>query len=54
MGEYSLVCSGLWFGFYLWLPQEKYKVASWKNKEFEDLKSLLVSFILYLVIVETS
>jgi hypothetical protein len=36
-----LVFSGLWFGIYLRLSLEKYKIVSWKNKEFEDLKDLL-------------
>jgi hypothetical protein len=37
---------------YLWLPSEKYKIISWKKTEFEDLKNLLVSFILDSVIVK--
>jgi hypothetical protein len=52
MGEPSLVFSGLWFGIYLRLPPEKYKIVLWKKKEFEDLKDLLFSFRLYFVIVE--
>jgi hypothetical protein len=51
MGEPSLVFTGLWFGF-IRLPSEKYKIMSWKKKEFEDLKDLLVSFRLYFVIAE--
>jgi hypothetical protein len=53
MGEPSLVFLGLWFGIYR-LPPEKYKIVSWKKKEFEDLKYFLVSFGLYFVIVEVS
>jgi hypothetical protein len=37
---------------YLWLTLEKYKIASWKKKECEDLKDLLVLFRLYFIIVE--
>jgi hypothetical protein len=47
MGEPLLVFTGLWFGIYLGLPSEKYKIVSWKKKEFEDLEDLLVSFRLY-------
>jgi hypothetical protein len=56
MGEPSLVFTGLWFDdvLFMWLPSEKYKIASWKKKGFEDLDDLLVSFILCLVIVEDS
>jgi hypothetical protein len=54
MGEPPLVFTGLWFGIYLRLPSEKYKTVSWKKKEFEDLKDLLVSFRLYFVIVKDS
>jgi hypothetical protein len=54
MGEPSLVFTGLWFGIYLGLPSEKYKIVSWKKKEFEDLKDLLVSFRLYFVVVKDS
>jgi hypothetical protein len=53
MGEPSLVFTGLWFGF-IWLPSEKYKIMSWKKKEFEDLEDLLVSFRLYFVIARDS
>jgi hypothetical protein len=49
-----LVFTGLWFGIYLGLPSEKYKIVSWKKKEFEDLENLLVSFRLYFVIVKDS
>jgi hypothetical protein len=49
-----LVFLGLWFGIYLRLPPGKYKIVSWKKKEFEDLKDLLFSFRLYFVIVEVS
>jgi hypothetical protein len=41
MGEPSLVFLGQWFGF-IRLPSEKYKIISWKKKEFEDLEDLLV------------
>jgi hypothetical protein len=44
MEEPPLVFTGLWFGIYLGLSSEKYKIVSWKKKEFEDLKYLLVSF----------
>jgi hypothetical protein len=53
MGEPSLVFSGQWFGIYLRLPLEKYKIVSLK-KEFKDLEDLLVSFGHYFVIVEVS
>jgi hypothetical protein len=49
MREPLLVFSGQWFDF-IRLPSEKYKIASRKKKEFEDLKNLLVSFRLYFVI----
>jgi hypothetical protein len=52
IGEPLLVFSGLWFGIYLRLPSGKYKVVSWKKKEFEYLEDLLVFFILYFVIIE--
>jgi hypothetical protein len=45
MGESSLVFTGLWFGTYVLfmrLPSEKYKIASWKNNDYEDLDDLLV------------
>jgi hypothetical protein len=41
MGEPSLVFTGLWFGS-IQLPSGKYKIMSWKKKEFEDLKDLVV------------
>jgi hypothetical protein len=41
MGEPSLVFSGQRFGF-IRLPSEKYKIISWKKKEFEDLEDLLI------------
>jgi hypothetical protein len=53
MGELSLVFTGLWFGS-IRLPYEKYKIMSWKNKEFEDLEDLVVSFRLYFVIARDS
>jgi hypothetical protein len=53
MGEPSLVFIGLWFGF-LRLPSKIYKIVSWKKKEYEDLKVLLVSFRRYFVIDEDS
>jgi hypothetical protein len=34
----------MWFGIYLRLPSEKDELVSWKKKEIEDLKDLLVSF----------
>jgi hypothetical protein len=49
-----LVFIGLWFGIYLRLPTEKYKIVSWKKKEFEDLEDLLVSFRLYFVMDKDS
>jgi hypothetical protein len=42
MGESSLIYSGLWFCTYLRLSPRKYKIVSWKKKEFKDLKDLLV------------
>jgi hypothetical protein len=42
MGESSLVYLALWFCTYLRLSPRKYKIVSWKKKEFEDLKDLLV------------
>jgi hypothetical protein len=54
MGEPPLIFIGLWFGIYLRLSSEKYKIMSWKKKEFEDLEDLLVSFRLYFVIVTDS
>jgi hypothetical protein len=54
MGEPSLIFTGLWFGIYLGLSSEKYKIVSWRKKEFEDLEDLLVSFRLYFVIVKDS
>jgi hypothetical protein len=42
MGEPSLVFTSLWFGIYPGLLLEKYKIVSWKKKEFEDLEDLLV------------
>jgi hypothetical protein len=49
-----LVFIALWFSIYHDLPSEKYKILSWKKKEFEDLKDLLISFRLYFVIVKDS
>jgi hypothetical protein len=49
MGESLLIFIGLWFGS-IRLPSEKYKIMSWKKKEFEDLEVLIVSFRLYFVI----
>jgi hypothetical protein len=54
MEEPPLIFTGLWFGIYLELPSEKYKIVSWKKKEFEDLEDLLVFFRLYFVIVKDS
>jgi hypothetical protein len=54
MGEPSLISTGLWFAIYFWLPLKKYKIVSWKKKEFGDLKNLLISFKLYFVIVKDS
>jgi hypothetical protein len=51
MGEPSLVFTGLWFGF-IRLPSEKYKIMSWKKKEFKDLEDLVISFRLYFVIAK--
>jgi hypothetical protein len=33
---------------------EKYKIVSWNKKEFENLENLLVSFRLYVVVIEVS
>jgi hypothetical protein len=49
VGEVLLIFTGLWFGIYLGLPSEKYKIILWKKK-FEDIKDLLASFRLYFVI----
>jgi hypothetical protein len=49
MGEPSLVYTGLWFGS-IRLPSEKYKIMSWKKKEFKDLEDLVVYFRFYFVI----
>jgi hypothetical protein len=43
-----------WSGIYPGPPLEKYKIVSWKKKEFEDVEDLLVSFRLYFVIVKDS
>jgi hypothetical protein len=53
IGESLLVFTGLCFGF-IRLPSVKYKIMSWKKKEFEDLKDLLVSFKLNFVIAGDS
>jgi hypothetical protein len=53
MGEPSLVFTGLWFSS-IRLPSEKYKIMSWKKKEFEDLEDLVVSFRLYFIIAGDS
>jgi hypothetical protein len=53
MGEPSLVFTGLWFSS-IRLSSEKYKIMSWKKKEFEDLEDLVVSFRLYFIIVGDS
>jgi hypothetical protein len=37
-----LVFVELWFGIYLELSSEKYKIVSWKKKKIEDLEDLLV------------
>jgi hypothetical protein len=54
IGEPLLVFIGLWFGIYLGLSSEKYKILSRKNKEFEDLEDLLVFIRFYFVIVKNS
>ena len=56
MGEPSLVFTGICVDIYVTfqLPSEKYKIVSWKKKEFEDIEDLLFSFWLYFVIVEVS
>jgi hypothetical protein len=53
MGEPLLVFIGLWFGS-IRLASEKYKIMSWKKKEFEDLEDLVISFRLYFVIARDS
>jgi hypothetical protein len=53
MGEPLLVFTGLWFSF-IRLPSEKYKIISWKKKEFKDLENLVISFKLYFIIGENS
>jgi hypothetical protein len=52
--ESLLVFTGLWLSIYLRLLSEKYKIVSWKKKEFEDLKDLLVSFRFYFIIIKNS
>jgi hypothetical protein len=42
MGEPPLIFTGLWFGIYFGLTSEKYKIVSWKKKEFEDLEYYLL------------
>jgi hypothetical protein len=54
MGEPLLLFLSLWFGIRLRLPPGKYKIVSWKKKEFENFKDLLVSFGLYFVVVKVS
>jgi hypothetical protein len=57
MGKPSLLYTGLWFGTYallIRLPSEKYKIASWKKKGFEDLDDLLVSFIRFVIAEDSS
>jgi hypothetical protein len=57
MGEPSLVFTGLWFGthvLFMRLPSKKYKIASWKKNNYEDLDDLLVSFRLCFVIAQDS
>jgi hypothetical protein len=49
MGEHSSV-----YTCFLRLPSEIYKIVSWKKKEYEDLKDLLISFRRYFVIDEDS
>jgi hypothetical protein len=50
MREPLFVFLGQWFGF-IRLPSEKYKIISWKKKEFEDLKdSLCISTMYYLLL----
>jgi hypothetical protein len=53
MGEPLLVFLGQWFGS-IWLPSRKYKIMSWKKKEFEDLEDFLISYRLYFVIAGDS
>jgi hypothetical protein len=53
MGEPSLVFTGLWFSS-IRLPSKKYKIMSWKKKEFKDLEDLVISFRLYFVIAGDS
>jgi hypothetical protein len=53
MEEPSLIFIGLWFSF-IRLPSRKYKIMSWKKKEFEDLKDLFISFRLYFIIAGES
>jgi hypothetical protein len=39
--EPSLVFLGLWFDC-LWLPSEKYKIVTWRKKEFKYIKDFFV------------
>ena len=52
MGEPSLVFTDICVGIYVnfRLPSEKYKIVSWKKKEFEDIEDLLLSFRLYVIV----
>jgi hypothetical protein len=57
MGEPSVVITGLWFDICVVFPLlllEKYKIASWKKKRFEDLDDMLVSLRLYYINAEDS
>jgi hypothetical protein len=54
IGKPSFVFTNLWSGIYLRLSSKKYKIVSWKKKEFEDTEDLLVSFRLYFKIVKDS
>jgi hypothetical protein len=53
MGE-PLVFIDLWFDIYLGLPSEKYKIVSWKKKEFKNLEDLLVFLDFILQSLKTS
>ena len=56
MGELSLVFTGICADIYVTFrfPSEKYKIVSWKKKEFKDIENLLFSFRLYFVIAGVS
>jgi hypothetical protein len=50
MGETLLVfTTDLWFVVYHWLLSEKYKIVSWKKKEFKFARFFYTYFIIVTV-----